>query len=51
MKSEKVYLAGKISGDPNYKQKFADAERQYCELIGKQIISVEPKVFFTQKKE
>lgn len=26
MKAQKVYIAGKINGDENYKQKFADAE-------------------------
>ena len=25
----KIYIAGKITGDPDYKKKFADAERYY----------------------
>lgn len=35
----KVYLAGKISGDPDYREKFAEAAQRIRENIGAVVIS------------
>lgn len=35
----KVYLAGKITGDPNYREKFAEAAKKLEERAGVTVIS------------
>lgn len=35
----KVYLAGKITGDPNYREKFAAAAKKLAERAGVTVIS------------
>lgn len=35
----KVYLAGKITGDPNYREKFAAAAKKLEERAGVTVIS------------
>ena len=38
-KGMKVYLAGKITGDPNYREKFAEAAKKLEERAGVTVIS------------
>lgn len=43
----KVYLAGKITGDPNYREKFAEAAKKLawlCLLLVREIEQFERKI-------